>query len=866
MAPSASAKQKTFRRARLGVASLIAISLAAGAATFVGYTPTGRHIELLAADHLFRRANSLPTEPLGRESVPVTVIGIDDSALARFGHWPWPWTRLADVATVLHECGARLIVFDIEFLEADRPLVIDRKDADGKPVREIVDTVPIFAESLRACGCAILSFPAYFKDAPDAEQRSVTLKEAQSPEERQAHAEALAVLLQRHAIPFLAQAAARLPEIADVQPILAPLSRAAAGAGYSSVNRDPDGVVRRVPLRGRYKDKFVFPHLMLEAAGFWRFGPDYQVALVGNSVAISSADGQESVIVPTSDAGEVELRWPTHVEALTRISAKPVLGLAPWGEYRRVMRRLDKTFPDAGWAAASRRLDEAYIRLVHAAPGAPSAAEIARMEKALEAIEESLAMKVVELARDPPAPDAQPPISQEAARRCLESIKTYDDEKVEQDNDLAELRQYVTGRLCVFGFHGTGFDLQTTPIGKEQPGVTVYPSGIRTILSGVAFRHLARWQEWLTAVLAAWLTGIATVHLSTWRGAVAAAAVSVLIGVVAWIASSEAALLLPVAGPVLAVLVAYAGVATYQQLTEASSRRWITRVFQQYNSADLVEEIVRNPDSLRLGGEVRQVTILFSDIAGFTPLSEKLAPERLVALLNRYLSVMTTLFQGEKGSLDKYQGDGIMAFFGAPVALPDHALRAVRAALAMHAALPQVNRELAGAGLLPEGATLAMRIGLSTGPAVVGNFGSEQRFNYTCSGDTVNLGARLEEANRWLGTRILVPEPTRVACGPAVLFRPLGSAKIRGKANPLVLYEPLALEPAPDDLRRLAEAFGRAIDALQSGDLASADAALAEVLALRPDDPPAQALKARLSAVKADEAAPQEPWNLTKSK
>jgi adenylate cyclase len=364
----------------------------------------------------------------------------------------------------------------------------------------------------------------------------------------------------------------------------------------------------------------------------------------------------------------------------------------------------------------------------------------------------------------------------------------------------------------------------------------------------------------------AWLTAIVTVHLSTWRGAAAAAAVSVLIGLNAWIASAEWALLVPVAGPLLSVLVAYAGVATYQQLTEGSSRRWITRVFQQYNSADLVEEIVRNPDSLHLGGEVRDVTILFSDIAGFTPLSEKLPPERLVALLNRYLSVMTTLFQAEKGSLDKYQGDGIMAFFGAPVSLPDHALRGVRAALAMHEALPRVNRELTEAGLLPEGGKLAMRIGLSTGAAVVGNFGSEQRFNYTCSGDTVNLGARLEEANRWLGTRILVSEPTREACGQAILFRPLGPARIRGKANPLILYEPLALEPAPEDLRNLAAAFGRAIDALQAGDLAAADAALADVLSIRPDDPPAQALKSRIDAVKADQVAPQEPWDLTKSK
>jgi len=339
-----------------------------------------------------------------------------------------------------------------------------------------------------------------------------------------------------------------------------------------------------------------------------------------------------------------------------------------------------------------------------------------------------------------------------------------------------------------------------------------------------------------------------------------------LIVAAAWMTAAQAAVLLPVAGPVLAVVVAFAGVSGYRQLTEASSRRFITRVFQQYNSADLVDEIVRHPDRLRLGGERRDVTILFSDIQGFTPLSERLEPERLVTLLNRYLSVMTTLFQAERGTLDKYVGDGIMAFFGAPVAVPDHALRAVRAALAMQSAMPEVNRDLLAGGLLPPDARLVMRIGCSTGAAIVGNFGSEQRFNYTCSGDTVNLGARLEEANRWLGSRILVSEATRAACGQAILVRPLGPVRLRGKAQPITVYEPLAPEPAPESLRQLAEVYGRAIAALVAGDLAAADAAVADLMAAHPDDPPTHALRERIEAVRSGRTDVREAWNFAKPK
>ena len=316
----------------------------------------------------------------------------------------------------------------------------------------------------------------------------------------------------------------------------------------------------------------------------------------------------------------------------------------------------------------------------------------------------------------------------------------------------------------------------------------------------------------------------------------------------------------------LAVLVAFAGVSAYRQLTEASSRRWIARAFQQYLSAELLEAIQRDPESLRLGGERREITFLFSDVAGFTSLSEQLEPERLVALLNRYLTAMTDIILAEGAKLDKYEGDGVLALFGAPVRAEDHALRAVRAALAMHAALPRVNRELVDLGLLPEGRRLAMRVGLSSGPAIVGNFGSEQRFDYTAMGDTVNVGGRLEEANRWLSSRILVPETTRQACGEAVVFRRFGRARIRGKAEPIVLYEPLALEPASPEVKAVAGAFGRAVNAFAASDFAAAEAAVAEVLAADPQDGPAQVLRERIEAARAGRIAPDEPWNLARAK
>jgi len=275
---------------------------------------------------------------------------------------------------------------------------------------------------------------------------------------------------------------------------------------------------------------------------------------------------------------------------------------------------------------------------------------------------------------------------------------------------------------------------------------------------------------------------------------------------------------------------------------------------------------MRDPEALRLGGERREITVIFSDITGFTPLSERMNPEQLVSLLNRYLGAMTGLLMAEGATLDKYEGDGILAFIGAPVQVYDHSLRAVRAALAMQNALPEINDDLIHMGLLTEGARLRIRIGCSSGPASVGNFGSQQRFDYTAMGDTVNLGGRLEEANRWLNTKILVSQATRDGCDEAVLFRRLGAARIRGKAHPMPLYEPLALEPAPEKTKAVAQAFGRAIDALEAGQVEAAEAAVADLVAIDPDDGPAVALGRRIQAVRAGEMRPEDPWNLARPK
>jgi class 3 adenylate cyclase len=863
-----------FRRARLWVASLIALALGAAAATFVHETDIGRSLELAVSDKL-RAANPLPDDA---SDAPLTTIEIDDASIQHpdGGRWPWDRTRQAAMIDALAACGARLIVLDIEYAEPEGPCTVRRPTAAG--TRELT-VVPRPDEPLRQAveraGNVLLPFSLYIKGRDGAGDLPKAVRE---------RADAGLEILRPFALDLPPSAAPAAREAEGYNPMLAELAAAAAGAGYTSIQRDPeDNTVRRVPLVAR-GGPVLLPHLGLEMAGQWRFGPDYRVRLEGGRLWLSAADGAGAVSAPVDERVQLDLRWPTSLAAMDRISAGPVLDVMHAQQeladhrlrWRLVMESLDALFPEASWSRAARSSDEATARAAASPADAALAAAASEARAALEKCEERLAMGLLTPPDDAPA-GADPAAADlaqrraEAAERFGPFIAAYHDALgvLEKDVQAAadRVRPRVQGRLCIVGMNATGItDQHRTPISSSQPGVTVYTCVVRTLFSGVAFRRIPAWQEWALALLAAWLVGLLGTRLPTGWGIAAGAAVSVAVGAAAVAASARAAVLLPVAGPASAVVVAFAGVSAYRQLTEARSRRWVTRMFRQYNSETLLREIQRNPHMLRLGGARREITVLFSDIAGFTPISEKIPPDRLVPLLNRYLSAMTEVLLGEGGTLDKYEGDGIMFFFGAPVDMPDHALRCVRAALGMHAALPGINQDLLAQGLLPPGTALRVRVGCASGPAAVGNFGSEQRFAFTCMGDTVNLAARLEEAGRWAGTRILVPESTRAACDGAVLFRRLGPARIRGKADEVTLYEPLAAEPAPDDLRRLADATGRAVDALAAGDASAAASAVAEMQTICPDDGVAAMLAVRVEDARAGREAPGDPWNFAKSK
>ena len=409
------------------------------------------------------------------------------------------------------------------------------------------------------------------------------------------------------------------------------------------------------------------------------------------------------------------------------------------------------------------------------------------------------------------------------------------------------------GKLVFIGATETGVgDLAATPFGSEVPGVEVHANAADNLLKGRFLQDTAVQYGWSLAVLLAIGPLVALLVSAVERrrryliGSAAAIAVVLAWPLACHLAFRAAGWHLHVVPPVLAGGVALVAALRFQVGTVEARARWIRRAFQRYVSEAVVEEMLRDPDrELALGGEQREMTVLFSDIRGFTTLAEGLPPEVVVRLLNEFFTPMTRLVLAQGGTLDKYMGDAMMAFFGAPVAQLDHAARACEAALAMRAELVRLNEGWRAERRLAAGQELGIGIGLNSGVMSVGNMGSDQVFDYTVIGDNVNLGSRVEGLNKLYGSEILVTGATAEAAGWDFLFRELDRVRVKGKTEAVALFELLALRPAPADAEARAEAFAKGLEAYRRRRFNEAAETFQALVEAQPHDGPAAVFLAR---------------------
>ncbi|MDE2379398.1 adenylate/guanylate cyclase domain-containing protein [Bradyrhizobium sp.] len=319
-------------------------------------------------------------------------------------------------------------------------------------------------------------------------------------------------------------------------------------------------------------------------------------------------------------------------------------------------------------------------------------------------------------------------------------------------------------------------------------GVYIHATAIGNLLGHNAAVEPGRVSTSLIAIAFAALAVIATLMLAPVGAALAcsAAAVAYVLGAAA--AFTYSPLALPLSEPILAGFMALAIMVGYRFVIADQEERFLRKSFALYLAPQVIDSMMNSEKMPELGGEMRNVTVFFSDVAGFSTFSEKMSPSALVALMNEYLSAMTDIIESHGGYVDKYVGDSIVAVFGAPVSDRDHACNAVRAALRCRDRLEELNRN----DVSFQGYKLAHRIGLNSGDALVGNIGSRRRFNYTVMSDAVNVASRLEGANKYFATSMMASEMTVALTGTTFAWRELDAIRVKGRSDPVKIYEPLA--------------------------------------------------------------------------
>ena len=670
-----------------------------------------QRVDLLASDMRFLMRNFMFGPP--KPHPAIVIAAIDEKSIDRFGRWPWPYTIQARLVNKLVSYGARVIGYDVVFSSSDTTAGIKnlkeiktrlsksgRAEEDGvmayldRAIKE-ADHDQIFARALKKSRRTILGYFFHFSKN-DIAHLSESEMERYLGNIRNSKYNAI------KKSPGMSLKNVALPRAWAVESSIAPLSKAARGGGFFSVQADADGAIRRYPLIVKYRElvevpgeqDYLFAPLAVRLTErFYRGSTIFWIDPLGvEKVAIS---GRKKVQIPTNEYGEMIINY-----------------LGPWG-----------TFP----------------------------------------------------------------------RYSISDI-------IEGNHELAPPSAFRRKVVLVGPSAVALADLRVTPFDKSIPGVTIHASVIDNILKK-NFLQEPWWSDLYTMGGILFLGLLATLLMprlgALWGG------VGVLIALAGVLVTNQYLFVqygwwLNLAYPFLTTVGMYGGMTLFHYVVEEREKRFIQSAFGTYLSPKVVDEIAENPDFLKLGGERKEITAFFSDVAGFTSVSETMTPEDLVHLLNEYLTEMTDIILNYDGTVDKYEGDAIVAFFGAPHPMEDHAKRACLVCLEMQEKMEGLRAAWRERGQKE----LYVRIGLNTGPAVVGNMGSRTRMDYTMMGDTVNTAARFEGANKAYGSSILIGEQTYLESTDAIETRRLDIINVVGKAEPVPIYEVVAKKGELDETKK----------------------------------------------------------------
>ncbi len=862
----------------------------------------------------------LGLRPAIQESPEILLLNIDDDAIARVGTWPWSRAVLADGLLHLGEFGAALAVFDIEYVDSS-PMGVSPEVLNENYPSTLNSIFNGINQDTQGLFQALQDGMIPLEEAEDFILQLIDINEARR-EELLTTARAIArdndeyhgtaaglfgrayyttTILESEelALPGTEDAAEYAQENFKVsnldletvlfrsgntvQPVILPIARGAAGAGFPNVPVDPDGVRRRIDLI-QGDGTSIYAQLALRPLLDYLGNPE--LVYHDRSVRLNNAvypDGSvRDIRIPRTSDGRMLINWPprsfsntfrqlsysriytldqyetdlvTYIEVLTeaRFLTGHQMGmeLHPWYQDIQEIRRL----------MFEREDPELYQQYVD-----ERVAWFAAVEEVFQP--DTIRNYTSQIDRLLDREDLE-----DDRRRRYTEVRDIAVEQFDTASsiatDLLQQRVHLQNELedsfIIIGWTGVSTtDIGVNPFDEQYMNVGTHAAVANTILQRNFLVELPYVFSIIAAFVLTILIGFLVKKTSARKTTIIGVGMLLIVSTSVWMLFAGTGMYLRPAVIIFSVGLAFIALSLLKFYSTEGEKRYISSAFSRYLSQDVVQEIINDPSKLNLGGEKREMTAIFTDVKGFSTISEMLDPQDLVRLLNRYLSAMSNIILELGGTIDKYEGDAIIAFFGAPLSVPDHAHRACLAAVRMKEKEKELNRIFIEEGASPN--ELMTRIGINTGEMVVGNMGTERMMDYTMMGHNVNLAARLEGVNKQYGSWILASENTiehtrqHNSLNTQFVFRRLDRVRVVGVSEPVRLYEVYGEKDSltNSDMDML-ELFDHGIELFERADFNAAQERFTAAAKLQPEDGPTKTYKNRCS--KFQETPPPANWD-----
>jgi len=648
----------------------------------------------------------------------------------------------------------------------------------------------------------------------------------------------------------------KTPDMAAVMPAIHKLMSRAKGAGFVNALPDVDGLRRRINLLIKYKGKY-YGHLALVAL---REKLGYTSIEVSNkAVTLVKPDGGK-LRIPRARDGAMLLKWPKKLFYNYRIMS--LIQLIQHTIIEPVFARNIALMNDSGfflyWDDGKNPWEyyheaEEIKNSAFAGNGAADAQWFTARENFFLSCDAFL------------NGDYEKTILADVGddKETADFVRELFDACRGQFNRMSEIRKssgVLENSFCVIGSDATSMtDNGLITFQENYPNVGTYAVAANMMLANEFLSYTPWYVPAIIALLYSLIIGFLLSRLDTYLSIITGVSGLFLLSGVFAVFFMISKIYVGFAVPLAATSLTFISMMVIKFLTASREKAFLHSAFSRYLAPEVITELINDPDKLNLGGEKREMTAIFTDIQGFSTISEKLDPVHLVQLLNRYLTTMSNIIMENLGTIDKYEGDAIIAFFGAPIFRENHPSLACRSALAMKFAEKELNKIVLEENLSPS--PIFTRIGINTGEMVVGNMGAENKMDYTIMGNAVNLAARLEGVNKQYRTGgILISEYTKEKLGDEFLLRRLDRVRVVGINTPLRLYELLAItETANETEIKSVEQWEKAIDLYEQRQFKEAGKIFASLKEQNSNDRVAELYADR--CVKYEAAPPPEQWD-----